>query len=109
MSVTYRYNMPKRASTRSRPSARALQEGGLSFKDIGNGISKAINWAKKNKPVSKAWNVIDKIVPAEYKNNPYFQGAQKVATAAAQAGLGTVQVGGVLIVHKKRTRRAKKS
>ena len=106
MSVSYTY-APKKSIT---GSTMPPQVGGkITFDGIVKGIEKGVDWAKKNKIVSKIDDFAEKVVPPEVKSSPYYQGFKKVTAAAKDLGFGVTQTGGVLIIHpKKRTRKHKK-
>jgi hypothetical protein len=113
MTTSYTYAVKRRRPTGTTfPPQVGFQDGGLSLGDVGRGIKKAWDWAKKNKPITKIDEFVDKVAPAQIKSSPYYQGFKRVTDAAKQAGFGTKQMGnGVMIVHAKpktRARRAKK-
>lgn len=66
------------------------QAGGLSLKDVGKGISTAYNWARKNKPIKKLNEFVDKVVPANLKAHPIYSGIRNATGALEQAGFGTI-------------------
>lgn len=87
---------------RRRRRAPAPQAGGLKLKDVANGISKAYNWVKTNKPLGKINAFLDANVPAQYKTNPVFNAIKQGIAAGAQSGFGVTQK------PKRRRRKARK-
>ena len=78
----------KRTHRRKRRATKHMQEGGLSFKDVANGIKNAVDWVKKNKPITAIDNFLEKSVPAQYKSNPIFNAVKQGTHLGAQLGIG---------------------
>jgi len=72
------------------------QAGGLSFKQITNGIGKAYNWARKNRPVKHLNEFLDKVVPVAARSNPIYNGIRNATGQVEAAGFGA---GGAHVVH----------
>lgn len=69
-----------------------VQDGGLKFSDVTKKIGQGVAWAKKNKPLKKALEFADKVVPASVQANPMFARVRGIAgQVSEQLGIGHPQ------------------
>jgi hypothetical protein len=85
MTTSYTYAVKRARPTGTGiPRQVSMQDGGLSLGDVGHGIKKAWDWAKKNKPITKIDEFVDKVAQLKLKVRP---------TTKASRGLLMLQSG----------------